>query len=145
MTRTILWLRACCWLGAAVDAVMVIPMVFPSIAAGLFGIVDFRPGVAYRYAMLIGASLMLGWTCLLVWAGRRPLERRAVLLLTVVPVLLGLAAAGVFAVSEGLITSTRMAPTWVIQAGLAAAFTYGYTLARNEEKRQGRQKEAQRC
>ena len=34
------------------------------------GIDDFRPGVEYRYAMSIGASLMLGWTALLVWADR---------------------------------------------------------------------------
>jgi hypothetical protein len=132
MNRRVFWLRACCWLGATVDAIMVVPMVSPSIAAVMFGIDGFRPGVEYRYAMFVGASLMLGWTVLLLWAGRKPVERAGVLLLTVCPVLLGLGAAGVFAVSERLIRPGRMVPTWILQAALAAVFTYGYALARDD-------------
>lgn len=126
MTRGVLLLRGCYWCGAIFDAAVVIPMLFPSVAARLFGIDGFRPSVEYRYAMFIGASLMLGWTALLVWAGKRPIERRAVLMLTVCPVLIGLAAAGVFAVWERLIPLNRMIPTWIVQAALAASFTYAY-------------------
>lgn len=134
MKRRILLLRSCYWFGAIFDAAMVIPMLFPSVAARVFGIDNFHPGVEYRYAMFIGASLMLGWTALLVWADRGPIERRAVLLLTVCPVVLGLAAAGIFAVSEGLISPGRMFPTWVVQAALAASFTYAYLRATREKR-----------
>jgi hypothetical protein len=126
MNRRVLLLRLCYWFGAIVDAVAVIPMLFPSAAARVFGIDNFHPGVEYRYAMFLAASLMLGWTALLLWADRRPVERAAVLALTVCPVVLGLAAAGVFAVREGLIPAGRMLPTWIAQAALAAGLTYAY-------------------
>ena len=39
------------------------------------------------YAILIfETALMWGWTFLLIWADRKPIERRGILLLTVVPV-----------------------------------------------------------
>ena len=129
MKRRVLLLRTCYWFGAAFDAVTVFPMLLPSVAARVFGIDNFHPGVEYRYAMFLAASLMLGWTALLVWAAKKPVERTAVLALTVCPVVLGLAAAGVFAVWEGLIPAGRMLPTWTVQAALVAVFTYAY---RNE-------------
>jgi hypothetical protein len=62
--RPVLLLRACYWFGATFDAAMVIPMLCPSVGARVFRIDGFRPGVEYRYAMFMGASLMLGWTML---------------------------------------------------------------------------------
>jgi len=126
VNRSVLLLRVCYWFGAIVDGAMVVPMLAPSLAGSLFGIEKFSPGVDYRYAMMIGASLMLGWTALLIWADRKPIERRAVLLLTAFPVVLGLAAAGVYAVAAGLISVGHMAPTWVIQVVILTAFTYAY-------------------
>ncbi|HYM61130.1 MAG TPA: hypothetical protein VEZ11_09585 [Thermoanaerobaculia bacterium] len=130
--KALVLVRACCWLGAAFDAAMVVPMLVPPVGARVFGIENFHPGADYRFAMLLASALMLGWTALLLWASRKPLERKAVLLLTVVPVIAGLAAAGVFAVAQGLITAGRMAPTWIIQAALAATFTYAYSISKNE-------------
>ena len=124
MTRDVRRLRVCCWAGAAIDGLMVLPMAVPSLGARLFGLQNFHPTVAYQYAMLLAAALMLGWSALLVWAGRAPLERRAVVLLTVFPVIAGLAGAGVFAVREGFIAPGRMAPVWVGQAALATAFLH---------------------
>jgi len=42
----------------------------------------YLPEVPYRYAMGLAGSLMLGWTILLLWADRRPVERRGVLMIT---------------------------------------------------------------
>jgi len=42
----------------------------------------YLPEVPYRYAMGLAGSLMLGWTILLLWADRRPAERRGVLMIT---------------------------------------------------------------
>ena len=44
----------------------------------------------YRYAMFIGAVFMLGWTIILGWGYGNPIERRGILLITAVPVVLGL-------------------------------------------------------
>ena len=39
------------------------------------------------YSILVfETALMWGWTALLIWADRKPIERRGVLLLTIVPV-----------------------------------------------------------
>ena len=40
--------------------------------------------------MGMGGSLMTGWTFLLLWAVRKPIERRVVILLTAFPVVFGL-------------------------------------------------------
>lgn len=122
-------IRATCYLGAALDALTVVPMLAPKIGGAVFGIEDFHPGNDYRYAMMIGASLMLGWTFLLIWAAQKPVERRGVLLLTVFPVVVGLALAGGFAVAAGLIPIERMLPTWILQAVILTLFSYSYRLA----------------
>ncbi len=40
--------------------------------------------------MAIGGILMIGWTLLLIWALRKPIERRVVILVTAFPVVFGL-------------------------------------------------------
>ena len=126
MKRNNGWLRMSYWLGAIVDGFMVVPMLFPGFGGLVFGIDHFQPGVEYRYAMMIGASLMLGWTSLLIWADRKPVARKGVILITVVPVILGMVLAGFFAVTNGLIRLERMVPTWVLQAIITIVFLYSY-------------------
>jgi hypothetical protein len=130
MDRRLLWLRICYWVGAIVDGLWIIPMLFPSVGGALFGIEDFDPGGEYRYAMAVGAALMAGWTALLLWADRRPVERRGVLLLTIVPVLVGLDAASVQLVRYDIVPMDRMVASW-IQTGLVhVLFIYGYVVSR---------------
>jgi hypothetical protein len=88
----------------------------------MLGIPDFRPGPDYRYAMYLAASLMLGWTCLLIWADRKPLERRGVLVLTVFPVVAGLFLAGVYAVASRLVGLGHLLPMFVLQLLSAPSF-----------------------
>jgi len=102
-----------------------VAMLFPAVGATLYGMEAFDPSPEYRYAMGLGASLMMGWTLLLIWADRRPLERRGVLLITVL-VILGLASAGAYAVEAGLIARSMMVPTWVLQGVLSLLFIYSY-------------------
>jgi hypothetical protein len=75
---------------------------------------------ALAYAMRTGASLMVGWTCLLVWASLRPIERRGVVLLTVFPVIAGLAATELLAVRTGFLPVPNAARLLAMQALLAA-------------------------
>lgn len=121
-------LRISYWAGAVFDALVIIPMLSPGVASAVFGIPDFNPGNDYAYAMRIAASLMAGWTCLLIWADRKPLERKGVLLLTIFPVLSGLILAGIFAVQSGLITPGNMLPAWIMQALLVVLFSFSYLL-----------------
>lgn len=109
--------------GAVTDGLAVVPMLFPRMAALLWGFEE--PTGAYRFAMGYAASLMLGWTGLLVWAYQRPLERRVVAALTVF-VIYGLALTEIAAVLAGHIAPWRMIPTWALQAVLLGLFAGAY-------------------
>jgi predicted CoA-binding protein len=119
------WLRLSYWVGAIADGAAAVAMAVPEVGAAVYQMESFEPGAAYRYATRLGASLMLGWTVLLLWADRKPVERRGVLPITVL-VIAGLAWAGAYAVSVDLITLPMMVPTWVLQGILAALFLYSY-------------------
>lgn len=125
--------RIVCIVGAVFDGLTLFPMLFPSLGRKMFGIAGFSLGADYRYAMNLGASLMLGWTLLLFWAARRPVERAGVLLLTVV-VVIGLALAGADAVSSGLIPLQNMLPVFVFQSCLVVIFITAYKKARNSSR-----------
>jgi hypothetical protein len=122
--------RICYWVGAIADAITIIPMLIPQIGGWMFDITDFDPGVEYNFAMAMGASLMLGWTFLLVWADRKPVERSGILLLTIFPVLVGLMSAGIYAVAVDVVDIKNMIPMWIFQIGLAILFLFGYMNAR---------------
>lgn len=112
--------------GAIVDAGALVPMLSPRFADLLWGFRDASG--SYRFAMGYGASLMLGWTVLLIWASRRPVERRFVALLTVL-VVCGLVVTEGVAVHAGVVRAVRMAPTWGLQAVLLPLFAAGYVRA----------------
>jgi hypothetical protein len=69
---------------------------------------------------------MAGWTALLLWADRQPLNRRAVLPLTVVPVIAGLIANDAHAVRAGFLSATGVRMVRGLQLGLVALFGYSY-------------------
>jgi hypothetical protein len=131
MRKKIILLRVCYWVGAVADALSAVVMLLPTLGGSMYGISDFNPGYEYRYAMGLGAALMLGWTALLIWADRRPVERRGVLLLTVFPVLFGLIISGVYAVGTGLITADKMVPTWIFQGLITGLYLFSYLYTRN--------------
>jgi hypothetical protein len=116
-------LRTAFLLGAITDALAVIPMLSPSMASLLWGFDD--PTGPYRFAMGYGATLMLGWTGLLLWAYQSPRERAFVAPLTVF-VIYGLALTEIVAVLAGHMSPWRMVPTWILQAGLLALFATAY-------------------
>ncbi len=87
-------------------------MLSPKAASLAFGIPNFEPGNDYRYAMLIAATLMLGYIDLLVWADRKPVERKGVLLLTIFAVLAGLIVFSACAVTSGFVAADKMLPSF---------------------------------
>lgn len=119
------WLRISYWVGAIADAIVGVLMFFPEIGRAAYGNADFVPTADYRYAMRFGAALMLGWSVLLLWADRKPLERRGILPITVF-VIAGFAWAGAYAVSAGLVPLSNMIPSWGFQGFLVALFLYSY-------------------
>jgi hypothetical protein len=117
------WLRVAFAAGAITDALALVPMLSPAMARLMWGFE--HPSGSYFFAMGYGASLMFGWTVLLIWAYRRPLERRFVAVLTLL-VIAGLVVTELVAVRRGDLRASRMIPTWGLQAVLAALFGVGY-------------------
>jgi len=70
------------WLGIGADALWAVALFSPQVFAILTGNPDFDPDLQTRLIMGMGGSLMTGWTLLLIWAVRKPIERRVVILLT---------------------------------------------------------------
>jgi hypothetical protein len=116
-------LRAAFLAGAITDGLALGPMLVAPLGELLWGFTDL--GGPYRFAMGYAASLMLAWTCLLVWAYRDPLPRRFVAALTVL-VIYGLIATEIVAVCAGHLAAWRMIPTWVLQACLLVLFAGSY-------------------
>jgi hypothetical protein len=109
--------------GAVTDALALVPMLSLTMGRVLWGF-DGSSG-PYRFAMGYAASLMAAWTLLLLWAYQRPIERAFVAALTVF-VIWGLVLTEIAAVVSGTLSFWRMAPTWLLQAGLLAAFASAY-------------------
>lgn len=126
MNKQITLLRTAYWYGAIVDAISIPPMLSPKLAAATFGIDGFDPPVEYRYAMYVGAALMAGWTVLLLWADRRPIERRGVLVLTVFPVVVGMLCASTYAGSTGFVGWARLIPMYLAPAVVVVLYLAAY-------------------
>jgi hypothetical protein len=125
MDTTIRWLKVSYIAGAVADGLAGILMLIPS-----------RMGeTGFRYSMGIGATLMFGWTILLLWGNKKPVERKGILLLTVFPVIPGLFAAGIWAAASGFFTVAKIIPSSILQLVLIVLMSFSYAKARAAEKR----------
>jgi len=86
----------------------------------------------------IGAALMAGWTCLLIWADRKPVERRGVLLLTIVPVIAGLRLSEIYLFVYGYVTVADMIPSWIMGVLTLALFIFSYVKSASLVKTEGK-------
>jgi len=121
------WLQRAFFAGAVTDAAAMVPLLHPTMARVLWGIDEADP--PFVFAQRSGASLMAGWTGLLIWAYREPLERRFVALLTV-QVILGMVASELSMVVRGDLKLSKLVPTFLLQTVLLALFCYAYVLSR---------------
>lgn len=128
---TIKTLSAICWIGVAADALWAVALAYPSLYGMLTGQPHLQIDLSLRLAMGIAASLMTGWTLLLAWTAKNPVERKAVLLLTAFPVIFGL----IIVASTGLVHG-NVANLWIVAkcAILAIAMLTGYHMANSIAK-----------
>ena len=104
-----------------------------AIADAVFGVMILIPSrmseTEFRYPMALAASLMFGWTMLLIWGYQRPLERKGVLLLTIFPVITGLLAAETFRLVSAAIPPSRFAWIAGTEVGLIVLMGVSYLRA----------------
>lgn len=75
MRKAIVYLHCVYWLGIALDGI-------EAVSAATAHYTELFAGIATTR----GFGVMTAWTILLLWADRRPIERRVVLLLTLIPI-----------------------------------------------------------
>ena len=131
MDRKVFWLRLSYWIGAVTDGLAVIPLLSPKVGNFLFGRVEFVAGPEYRYAMGMAASLVLGWTLLLIWADREPVARKGILLLTIFPVVFGIIAAQIYGVLNDFLAIERVIPLWIHLAVVSGLYIFSYFNAKD--------------
>ena len=120
MTKEIRWLKAGFAVGAIVDGLVGILILIPA-----------RMGeTEFRYPMGLAASLMFGWTVLLVWGYRRPVERKGLLLITIFPVITGILAANVMQGAVGAFPIGRVIATLILGVALIVFLGYSYLSAK---------------
>ena len=131
----ILLIRIGYWWGAIGDALLAIEMFFsafmgtqsPFTGLGL----TISGGVQYQYAMCLAATLVLGWTFLLIWADRKPIERKDTIILTV-PVVVGIQISTILAFNFGLISFEMMLGYTIQRIIFSIYYVYCYYLALKE-------------
>jgi hypothetical protein len=124
--KKMLLIKIAYWLGIGADALWAVGLLFPSVFGLLVGNPDFDPDLQTRLIMGIGCSLMTGWTLLLLWAVRKPIERRGVILLTAFPVVLGMLITAIVGMLGG-----GAANTWILVKStiLIVSMVTSYVLA----------------
>ncbi|MGD9130469.1 MAG: hypothetical protein PVH73_02710 [Candidatus Bathyarchaeota archaeon] len=123
MKQSVTVLKLAYLLGAIADFLAFLMMVFPPLANAFWGFESFSD--QYYFAMGNGAPLMLAWTILLLWAYKKPVERRFVAPLTIL-IVVGIAITNIIMVTRGLFTVTGMLPSFIIQTILLLLLSVGY-------------------
>ena len=119
MDLKLFWLKVRFIAGAIADAVFGVMILIPSRMSE----------TEFRYPMALAASLMFGWTMLLILGYQRPLERKGVLLLTIFPVITGLMVAETYRLVSEAIPPTRFAWIVGIEVGLVVLMGVSYLRA----------------
>jgi hypothetical protein len=114
------------WAGAVVDVLAGIQLLM-SKRVTLLGFQGMRTAGAAGLPAITAAVLMFGFTGILVWAQSRPVERRAVLLVTLVVIII-LAAVNIGSGMRRLQSWEMIVPPLLIQTVLATLFASSYLI-----------------
>jgi hypothetical protein len=128
--KQLLMIKTAYWLGIFADAIWAVGLLSPQIFGILTSTTDFNPNLQLRLIMSIGGILMVGWTILLIWAVRKPIERRFIILLTAILVA-GLFIVALIGYSEG-----NKSNIWILikNSILFIFMVTSYLLAKKYEK-----------
>ncbi|HMK45821.1 MAG TPA: hypothetical protein VK436_04285 [Methanocella sp.] len=123
-------LRASFWIGAILDAFVAIELISPNFWAYFNAFTTHLNSPELNAALWEGAGLMIGWTALLLWADRKPLERKDILLITLFPIV-GSSLNNILGILSGLMTLQGVTISLVCQAALTSLYIYSYLNAKN--------------
>jgi len=120
----ILFIKIVYLIGSLLDGLTGLDMILSTFMPTAVAIPYTSTTPSFQFAMGWGAALMFGWTVLLLWGALKPIERRSVLLFTIVPVVSGLI------ITELLIDPIFMANLLIFQfIIIIPLFIAGYILS----------------
>jgi len=128
-------IRAIYAAGAIFDAAIAALMLLPNALAMVVGLAEVPSRLSERVCLAMASSLLFGWTGLLIWGLRSPVERRGVLLLTVFPVIMGLALAVLAGWSGSYISTAGAAMIWSTQSLFGLLFVWAFLWTQRAAKR----------
>jgi hypothetical protein len=124
-------LRTTYWIGAILDALTATLFLLPNFWASFDQLTTYTASASLTFALGIASAMMFSWTFLPIWADRKPVERKGVLLLTILP-LSGLILNNISAVVSGLRPLQATLPEFTLQFTLVGLFTFSYLTVQKE-------------
>ena len=121
-----------CWIGIIADAIATLFLFSPTVANAILQPLPFESGPLYLYVTRVGGALMFGWTVLLFWAQRKPVERADVLIITLFPVVTLLSGAAVLLAQSGQIPFANLLPMFILYIVLYCTFIPSYIWAKRQ-------------
>ena len=122
------------WIGIIADAIATVLLFSPTVADIVLQPTPFERTPVHLYVSRVAGALMLGWTVLLFWAQRKPVERADILLITLFPVVTILAGAAFLVARSGWISTSGMMPMFVLYAVAYCTFIPSYVWALKQRK-----------
>ncbi len=121
-SKKIVLLRIAYWIGIVLDALAFVQMAFPALGKKMLKVtMEIEPD--YVFAINLGAGLMLAWTLLLLWADRKPLERRMIVPLTMIIIVWNTFTMR-YGVNNNLIPAESMLPQMLMSSALFIYFGF---------------------
>lgn len=120
-------IRITLWWGIIADFIETIRMIMPQLFISTTGINTINND-SFRFALLYGAPVMFGWTILLFWADRKPIERKGIFI-CLVPVILGYFIVEIIGIKMGVLNLKNTIPTFILQAILLLLSLKSYIIA----------------
>jgi hypothetical protein len=120
-------IRLTLWIGIVADITETIRMAAPRLFVSTAGI---RASIddGFRFALLYGAPVMLGWTTLLFWVNLKPIERRGAFL-CLIPTIAASVLVEIIGIRMGVLSAGGAIPAFILQSILICLSAASYRLA----------------
>ncbi len=122
------------WIGIVADAIATLLLFSPALANLVLQPQPFEISEVYLYVTRVAGALMLGWTVLLFWAKSKPIERADILLITLFPVVTGLAAAAGLVAKSNQISTSKLLPMFLLYFVIFCTFVPSYVWAKKQHR-----------
>lgn len=132
MKKKQLIIKITLWWGIVADAFEGIRMFFPTFFLDSTGM-NLVADNGLSFGLMYGAPVMLGWSFVLFWAQRKPVERKGIFY-CLIPVILGYLMINLIQINNGLVPLEKIIPVMIMQSLLLSLSIISIALAKKIEK-----------